>query len=228
MQHIGIVGVTAEGSALCYRLIVSMAAEYLYSSILHPEISIHNFSFHEYYSVGPTVNEGWDRVHDKLLLSINKLKNIGADFVVIPANTVHHNFHYLEEKSPLPIINIIDLAVSECEKLQIRTVGLLGTNFIMNSDLYKHKLLEKNIIQILPCEEDQIYVDNIINDFISNKPVISKSNNLIKIIDKMNCDTVIFACTELPLILKSYDVEMQFINTTALLAEAALKRAIFS
>lgn len=226
MKHIGIVGVTAEGSAHCYRLIVSMATKYLDSPKMHPEISIHNFSFHEYYNVGPTVSEGWDRVHDKLLLSIKKLKEIGADFVVIPANTVHHNFCYLEEKSSLPIINIIDLAIDECERQQVRTVGLLGTSFIMKSDLFKNKLLKKNIAQILPCEEDQIYVDDMINDFISNRSNLSKSNKLIKIIDKMNCDYIILACTELPLILKSYDTSMQFINTTALLAAAALKRAI--
>lgn len=226
MKHIGIVGITAEGSALCYRLIVSKAAELFGTPVKHPEITIHNFSFDEYFTAGPTEGEGWSRVHDKILLSIEKLKVAGSDFIIIPANTIHHDFKYLEKKSTLPIINMIDIVVNQCGAIASKKVGVLGTYFTMTGNLYRDELSQKGIETVVPNEEECRLVHSIItNDLLAGKANKNHTNILMGIIKNMNCDSIILACTELPLVIGSEHTKIPIINSTQLLANKALEYA---
>lgn len=227
MKHIGIVGISAAGSALCYKLIVQKAAELFGTPTKHPEITIHNFSFYDYYNSGPDAEKGWAKVHDMILKSIEKLRKTGADFIIIPANTVHYNFGYLENRSPLPIINMVDITVSECIQQKINRPIILGTAFTIQGNLYQDKLLEKGIKPIIPNEKDCNILDNIIaNNLIIGEVKNEHTSIIIDIINKTDCDSVILACTELPLVIGHQQVSMPVIDTTDLLARKAFEMAL--
>lgn len=87
MKHIGIVGCSAEGAALCYRTIC-LEAEPLMGRHAHPEVSLHTICLAEYMKhISP--REDWPKVADLMLRSAEALKRAGADFLICPDNTIH-------------------------------------------------------------------------------------------------------------------------------------------
>ena len=98
-QHIGIVGCSAEGAALCYRTICSEGAALL-GEHAHPEVSMHTPSFSEY--VRFLDRNDLRGVGDLMLASAEKLARAGANFLICPDNTIHQAFAYVERASPLP------------------------------------------------------------------------------------------------------------------------------
>ena len=120
MKHIGIVGVTAEGAAYCYRTICRAAAVKLGRN-KHPEISVHTRSFDEILAAQEERN--WNRVAGSLLDSIRKLQGMGADFAIIPANSVHYAIQIVRQKSPLPVRSIVEETADECMRQGIQARG---------------------------------------------------------------------------------------------------------
>lgn len=228
MKHIGIVGVTASGSALCYNEIIAEAAKNSGFPVKHPEVSINNISFSDYYNAGPTTGSaGWAQVHDIVLTSINKLKGIGADFVIIPANTVHCEFENLKSKSSLPIRSIVDATLDVCEQEKIKKVVVLGTKHVINSGLYKQEIGSYGMEYCIPDPHILDLLQSVINSLISGQSQNQcEINEIIYFLKNADCDAVILACTELPLILTEQLLGIQVINTTKILAKKALEFAI--
>ena len=194
------------------------------NSIFHPEISIHNFPFGKYYNAGPNNNNGWQDVHNIILQSIGKLKSIGADFIIIPANTVHFNFDYLKNKSPLPIISIVDAVVSESVRLNFREVAVLGTQFTIKGKLYDNVFKKSNIRVAKISSNDCHLLQNIImDDLIPNKINVNTINRFMEIAARIKCDSIVLACTELPLLIPHLNIDKPMIDTTRLLARKALE-----
>ena len=75
-KHIGIVGCSAEGAALCYRTICT-EAEAKMGEHRHPEISMHTFSLCDYMKF--IVSDDWNGVGVLMGRSAAKLADIGAD-----------------------------------------------------------------------------------------------------------------------------------------------------
>jgi aspartate racemase len=102
-KHIGIVAVSAEGAALCYRTICAEGAALL-GDHCHPEITMHTLPFSQH--VRHIEAGNWDAVADLLLASAQKLAGAGADFLVCPDNTVHQAFDAIAQRTPLPWLHI--------------------------------------------------------------------------------------------------------------------------
>ena len=109
-RHIGIVACSAEGAALCYRVICSEGAELL-GPHAHPEVSMHSPPLNEYV----TCLERGDLqgVAALMLASANKLAQMGADFLIGPDNTIHQAMHLVTPHSPLPWLHIAEVTVAE-------------------------------------------------------------------------------------------------------------------
>jgi aspartate racemase len=119
-KHVGIVAVSAEGAAVCYRSICSEAATVL-GPYMHPEITMHTIPLGEY--MHAAVN-GWNNVGELLLASARKVAAAGADFLVCPDNTAHESIDLIIERSPLPWIHIADEVASVAAEKSIKRVGL--------------------------------------------------------------------------------------------------------
>jgi len=227
MKHIGIVGISPIGTAHCYRIIVEKSADIFGVPVMHPEITLHNFSFRDYRNAGPENGNRWERVHDIILNSILKLKKIGADFAIIPANTVHYNFSYVEQNSPLPIINMIETTVRNCVDNGFRTPLILGTKLTMCGGLYEMKFHEHGINCVIPTIADIDKIDLAISGkLMAGKPESIILENIYNAIRTTNCDSIILACTELSSLMHSSNFEIPVIDSTELLADAALKMAL--
>lgn len=227
MQHIGIVANTAEGAALCYTAIVSESLK-RFKKNRHPEITLHSYSLDQ---IDPKEEAGdWDGVAQIVCSSIKKLALTGADFVIMPSNSPHYAIKQIKADSLLPVLSILDVTVQECLDKGYRKIGILGLERTMSGGLYERPLLEAGLIPVVPTENERGIVDRVLwQHVIPGRPTKETTAEVIQVIEalkKRGCDAVILGCTELPIIVTAKNSSLPIIDTTRLLAQKALARAI--
>jgi aspartate racemase len=228
-KTLGIVGVSAEGAALCYTSFVH-AAEQELGANTHPAVCIYNSSFSEI--LAAQSQDDWKGVAQIILNALERLKEAGAEFAIIPANSVHFAIADILEQTPLPLLSLLDVVAEECAHQQYVKVGVLGVGITMSKGLYTAVLAHKGIQSVVPQEQDQVLVNNIIYDEIVPGKVTEDSiRTIVQIIDQFKsegCQAVVLACTELPLVITSSDSSLPIIDTTRLLARKAVNKSLHS
>ena len=226
-KHIGIVACSYEGAALCYQTICNEGSKYL-GEHSHPEISLHNHPLSEYMKF---IEQGdWEGVARLMLSSSDKLYKCGADILISPDNTIHQSFSLVKKKSPLPWLHIAEEVAKTAIQGNFKRIGILGTKFLMEGPVYPEKLQEKNIDHRIPGEEQRLRINDIIFDElvygILNKKSKEYLSSVIKELKTTGCDAVILGCTELPLIVMPKDSSLPLLDSTRILARAALKYSV--
>jgi aspartate racemase len=224
--HIGIVGCSAEGAALCYRTICSEGAALL-GPHAHPETSMHTPSLAEY--MEPIYRGDWDRVGALMLASAEKLARIGADFLICPDNTIHQALGVVAPRSPLPWLHIADVVAEEAVRRGFGRVALTGTKWLVESELYPEKLAERGIVCIRPEPAEREEINRIIMDElvygVFRPEAVAAFRRIIARLQAEGCEAVILGCTEIPLIMNDDNSPLPVLDSTRLLARAALRRA---
>jgi len=160
-RHIGIVACSAEGAALCYRTICMEGAQLL-GAHAHPEVSMHTHSLAEYMQC--IYRGDWRDVGELMLSSANKLATIGADFLICPDNTIHQALPYIEPRSPLPWLHIAEVVASKAVERGFRRVGLTGTRYLVESEVYPEKLALRGVEYLRPSSAEREEINRIIMD----------------------------------------------------------------
>lgn len=226
-KHIGIVGCSAEGAALCYRTICLEGAEYL-GRHGHPEVSLHTHPLAEYMKF-IYVNQ-WDGVAELMLSSARKLAAAGADFLICPDNTIHQVFDTMVPRSPLPWLHIAREVALEAKRREFSHLALLGTKYLMEGPVYPPHLAEAGLRHTIPDPEIRERINSIIFDELVNGRFTQESRDyfsvLIQQYKDQGCDAVILGCTEIPLIVSPQDSPLPTLDSTRLLARAALRKAM--
>ncbi|MDP5210709.1 aspartate/glutamate racemase family protein [Microbulbifer sp. 2205BS26-8] len=226
-KHVGIVGCSAEGAALCYKTICTESRKYL-GEHAHPEISMHTHSLARY--VKCLEANDLRGVGDLMLSSANKLKAQGADFLVCPDNTIHQAFDYVVQKSPLPWLHIGDCVVATAQTLGYKKPGILGTQWLVESDVYPAKLATAGLSWQRPPKKaiktiGQLIMHELVYG-IFKPETVRYFQDIIGDLEEAGCDSVILGCTEIPLIIDNSNSSIPTLNSNRLLAEAAIKEAI--
>ncbi len=225
-QHIGIVACSAEGAALCYRTICIEGAQFA-GAHDHPEVSLHNHSLAEYKKYYP--NGDWDGVARLMLSSAEKLAHAGADFLICPDNTIHAAFDKVVAKSPLPWLHIAEEVAKEAQRQGYKKVGVLGTYSLTSTHVYPEKLGQLGIECKFLDEEGRREIEHIIMDELvwGELPPASLLyfQSSIDDLKAQGCDAVVLGCTEIPLLVQAGDSSLPTLDSTRLLARAALRRA---
>jgi aspartate racemase len=226
-QHIGIVGGSAEGAALCYRTICVEGAQ-LMGPHDHPEVTMHTYSLGEYMKRG--YRSDWQGVGELMLASAHKLAGAGAQFLICPDNTFHQGVDLVESRSPLPWIHIAEAVATEATSRGFRMLGLLGTRWLILSEVYPQKLAPRGIGYLRPTDEEREEMSRIIMDELVYgvfKPEsIATYQQIIARMKGAGCDAVVLGCTEIPLIISDENSALPVLDSTRLLARAALERAV--
>jgi aspartate racemase len=226
-QHIGIVAGSAEGAALCYRTIC-LEAPALMGEHNHPEITMNSMPMAQH--MPPIRAHDWEAVAQLLLASVQKIARAGADFAICPDNTYHQSFKYLIPQSPIPWLHIAGAVAAEAHRSGYRRLGILGTKYLTESDVYPEALAEFNIAREIPDEADREKINEIIFKELVNGlfPEASRLyfNEVAEKLKDRGCDAVVLGCTEIPLIVRPDDTPLPTLDSTRLLARAALKRAL--
>jgi aspartate racemase len=226
-KHIGIVACSAEGAALCYRTICSEAPRMM-GEHRHPEITMHTHPLADYMV---HIRSGdWKSVAELMLSSAGKLAKAGADFVVCPDNTIHQAFEFVKPRSPTSWLHIAEAVAQEAKRKGFGRLAILGTKYLMTGPVYSGVLERFGIDCEIPDPTARGRIDEIIFKELVNAIFPEKSrlylNEVMEAMKKKGCDAAVLACTEIPLIVDPDDAPLPTLDSTRLLARAALRKAI--
>ncbi len=226
-KHIGIVACSYEGAALCYQTICNEGSVYM-GEHAHPEISLHNHPLSEYMVY---IRAGdWKGVADLMLSSSMKLFNGGAEFLISPDNTIHQSFPFVVKESPLPWLHIGEEVSKKARESGFGKLGILGTKFLMEGPVYPEVLRAGGIEYDVPSQGDRVRINDIIfNELVYGKIDKGSKSYFLGLIDEFRsrgCDAVILGCTEIPLIVLPGDSPLPVLDSTRILARAALRYSI--
>jgi aspartate racemase len=224
--HIGIVGCSAEGAALCYKTIC-VEGEARCGRHAHPEVSMHTPSLAA--TMECIYRGDWQGVADIMLDSAEKLASSGADFLICPDNTIHQALPLLLPRSPLPWIHIAEAVAAEAAARGFKRVGITGTRWLTDSSVYPEKFEARGIAWLRPGEPRREEINRIIMDElvcgVFKPAAVAYFQRVIEDLKQQGCDAVVLGCTEIPLIMNDANSPLPTLDSTRLLARAALKRA---
>lgn len=227
-KHIGIVACSAEGAALCYTTICTEAPELMGTRHAHPEVSVHTHPFSDY--VRLLEAGAWDGVAALMLSSEEKLVRAGANLIICPDNTIHLVFDDVIKKARRPWLHIAEEVAKEAQRQKCRRVGIIGTIHTMEGRVYKDKLDAIGIGHCIPSPKDRDLINRIIFDELVAARFTGEARayitGLIEEMQEGGCDAVALACTEIPLLITPEVSPLPVLDSTRLLARAALRAAI--
>jgi aspartate racemase len=225
-DHIGIVACSAEGAALCYRTIAAEGTTIL-GRHAHPEVTMHTHALSTY--MERIEADDWNGVADLMASSAEKVAKAGADFIVCPDNTIHRAFDRAASKSPRPWLHIAEVVADEAARRGFKRVAVLGTRYTMDGPVYPQKLGARRIDHRVPDADDRAAINRIIFDELVNAeftdPARAYFVGVIARMKEAGCDAVALACTEIPLLIDESMSPLPTLDSTRLLARAALWRA---
>jgi len=217
-KKIGIIGGLSPESTVSYYLNITRKYLELFGNYNYPEIIIYSVNLQNYLNWRDENN--WEKITEELLIISQKLKFAGADFCIIATNTLHKVFNEIQSNIDLKFIHILQPTIFEIKKLGLKTVGLIGTKYVMSENFYKDELLKNNILTLVPNYEQQEIINQIIDKELVAGIIKKESKNiLIKIIDELillGAEGIILGCTEIPLIINSLDFKIPVFDTAVL------------
>jgi aspartate racemase len=227
VKHIGIVACSAEGAALCYQTICREALT-LVGKNDHPRITLDSIPL-----------AGWLPAFDArdyagvarfMLESARLLAAAGADFAICPDNSAHLAWDHVQAATPLPWLHIASVVGEEAAHRGFRRVGVLGTRYTMAGPVYSDSLGRLGIDTMVPEAADFETVDHIIFaelvDGLFTDASRQAYHRVIARLADRGCDAVALACTEIPLLVRAEESPLPTLDSTRLLARAALKEAL--
>jgi len=172
----------------------------------------------------------WKGVGELMLCSADKLANAGADFLICPDNTIHQALAHVEPRSPLPWMHIAAVVAAKAVERGFKRLGLAGTRWLVDSDVYPDKLNARGLELVRPNAAERDAIDRIIMDELVGgvfKPeAVASFRRLFGRMKDEGCDAVVLGCTEIPLIMNDSNSPLPTLDSTRLLARAALQRAV--
>ena len=227
MKHIGILAHSAEGATLCYRETWLEGVRRL-GAHRHPEITLSGVAMAE-------ALDDWERgdlaaLRAFFLRDARKLAAAGADFFICPDNTAHIALEFEGEPFPIPCLHIGEVVADQAQREGRRKVGVLGTKWTMTGPVYPGAFGRRGIAWAVPGEGDRKTIDDIIfRELCLGIFTEASRDAYVRIIDKLaqqGCDAVALVCTEIPLLVTNNVSALPILDSTRLLARAAVAVAV--
>lgn len=227
MKHIGILAHSFEGATLCFHEACAEGVRRL-GPHLHPEITMTVQAMHH-------MLDAWERDDRPALRAMfmhdaEKLAAAGADFFLCPDNTAHIALESAGDPFPIPGLHIAEVVADQALRDGRRKVGILGTKYTMTGPVYPGALGRRGLDWAVPSEDDRALVNRIIFDELCLGVFSDESRaEYVRIIERLaeqGCDSVALVCTEIPLLISADVSPLPVLDSTRLLAHAAVEVAI--
>jgi aspartate racemase len=227
MQHIGILAHSADGAALCFLEVVREASRHL-GAHRHPEVTL---------SILPMADalDDYDRgdlaaVRAHLARTAARLAAAGCAFFICPDNTAHIAFELPGTPLPLPGLHIAEIVARRAQEDGRTCIGLLGTKWTMEGPVYPAAFARHGIAMRTPAPADRALVDRVIFDELCQGVITDCSRaeyvRIIEALKRDGCDAVALSCTEIPLLITPEVSPLPTLDSTRLLARAAVATAL--
>jgi len=227
-KRIGILGGMSPESTVEYYQYITRTYTQRFGDYGYPDIIIYSVSFQPY--VDWPNEDRWDLVGQGLSQAAQRLEAAGADFIVIATNTMHLVLDQVQASLHIPVLSLLDVVGEAILAKGLQRVGLLGTRFTMEKNLYQDALARKGITVLIPDAGDRQYVNRVIYDELVAGQIRAESRagyvDIIKKLAARSAQGVILGCTEIPLLVSEADAGLPLFDTTLIHAEAALSYAV--
>lgn len=229
-RHIGIVACSAEGASLCYRTICHEGAARLGIADAHPEVSLHGHSLAAYVErLEAPGGPDWAGVGELMLDSARKLVAGGAEVLICPDNTIHQALPFIRDRAPAPWLHIAEVVAEEAARRGFRRIAITGTRWLTESDVYPIALEARGLEWRRPDEADRAEMGRVIMEElvrgVFSPGAVAFFQQVIGELASEGCDAVVLGCTEIPLIIDDGNSPLPTLDSTRLLARAALEWA---
>lgn len=229
MKHIGIAACSSPGAALCYQTIIADGLAQL-GNHQHPEVSMHTPSLSDYMQHLDDGNEDWVAAARVVVNSVESLRKAGADFAICPDNTIHEGINLVRDEFTLPFLHIAEVVAAEARHQGMQRILILGTRYTAKSNYYGRAFSNEGLQDVMPNVEEVAEVDRVIwEELYWNKIKPESLAYYQGVIDRHKadgCDGVVLGCTEIPLLVTAENSSLPILDSTRLLARAALEEAI--
>jgi len=227
-RHVGIVAVSAEGAALCYRTICAESAPIL-GPHDHPQVTMHTHPLAEY--MAHVEADRWHDAAGLLLSSADVLVRAGAELLICPDNTLHQALDLVRDSTRVPWLHIAEEVAAVARARGFRKLGVLGTRYLMEGPVYRTTLAAAGIEHEIPDAADRERINAIIfNDLVYGRFEDASRRYFRTVIEALGargCNAVVLGCTEIPLLITDADSPLPAIDSTRTLARAAIREAMF-
>lgn len=229
MKKIGLVGGTSWTSTIDYYRIINEETNKRLGSLNFAECIIYSVNFENFRKYNAEHN--WDATFELLSDAALKLKDAGADLILLGANTAHIVAERVSDKVDLPLIDIRVATANAVHKKKLKKVGLLGTVYTMELDFYKNKLSATGLEIIIPDTKAEMdFIEESLLHELGKGIILQKTKQeYIAIINRLvdrRAEGIILGCTEIPLIIDQGDISVPVFNTTLIHAQAAVEFAL--
>jgi aspartate racemase len=226
-MHIGIVACSAEGAALCYRTIAHEGAQRM-GLYAHPRVTMDSIPFSEYMVY--IDRDDWAGVGELMLQSAKTLAEAGAGLLICPDNTIHQALPLIEARSPRPWLHIAAVVAEEAVRRGFHRIGLLGTRWLVAGEVYPQQLTARGLEYVRPSDAEREEINRIIMEELvcgvfKPEAVAYFQKTMVRMKDD-ECDAVVLGCTEIPLIMHDGNSPLPTLDSTRLLARAAVRQGI--
>lgn len=226
-RHIGIVAVSPEGAALCYRQIYRQAGPFL-TPDRQLRVSLHSEPLAHY--VSAVRGQDWHAVGDLLRRSADLLAQCGAQFCLSPDNAVQYGVQLAESGSPIPWLTMPDLVAKAVDQDNRKVVGLIGTKMVTTASTYQTHLGMKGVQVLAPGAEEVDELDRIIFSELLYGEIKAKSQQtvltIVRNLADRGCEAIILASSEAPLVITQAVSPLPLYDAAEILARGAVRRAL--
>ncbi|MDV2583099.1 aspartate/glutamate racemase family protein [Alkalibacillus haloalkaliphilus] len=230
MRTIGIIGGMSWESTVSYYQEINREIKKRLGGLHSAECIIYSVDFAE---IERYQSEGrWSESGERLAEVTKKLESAGAELIMLATNTMHKVIDYVEEITDLPVIHIADATAEKMKEDRVHSTALLGTKYTMEQGFYKDRVRKYSIDVVVPNEEEQKRV----NDIIFNELVLGELNQqskqyylqVIERLQQKGADSVILGCTEIGLLINQTDLDIPVYDTSKIHVQKAVDYALGS
>ena len=229
MKTLGLIGGMTWHSTVDYYRLINADVQKRLGGSSSARLVLYSVEFQEFEDLQSAGN--WPRLTELMAAAALRVQTVGAECLIICANTMHKTADHLAAILSIPIIHIADAAASAIKAAGLETVGLLGTRYTMEMDFYRGRLEEKHGLKVLiPDLADRDLVHEVIYKELASGIIKDSSRaDYVAVIDRLRArgaQGIILGCTEIPLLIRPQDVSVPVFDTTALHAKAAVDFAL--
>lgn len=225
MKTIGILGGMSWESTVVYYTKLNQYVKETMGSEHSAKMLLYSFDYHELEVL--LEKNDWTSIEMRLIKEAKALETMGADCLLLGANTMHIAAHKVEQALKIPLIHIVKATREAVKNKGMKKVLLLGTMYTMQSDLYPNLFKEEEIEVVTPSKRNQASLHRIIyQELIKGNFLDASKQKVLEIIDQEDVDGVILGCTEIPLLIKQNDCQVPLLDTLELHVKAAVDFAI--
>jgi len=224
MKTIGLIGGTSWVSTVDYYNLINQLTNDQLGGVHAARLILYSLNFGEIKALLDENN--WKRITEIYIDVANKLKVAGADCIVLAANTPHLIAEKIQTSANLPLIHIAEATAKVISNSGVKKVALLGTRFVMENSFYSDTLSLHGIETIVPDTHERAFIHNSIFTELT-KGVFTKETkasylSLINRLITQGAEGIVFACTEIPILLKDTHFSVITFDTTLIHAQATV------